>query len=407
MLRNFDDGPDLFDFRSSSAEDVKADSAVPQPKTITISDAHFLFTAHFERQGQDLLLTDDHGRKVIVDGYFRGDKHPTLLSPQGAALSGELVDALAGHAQYAQAAAPGAGQFIGRVEKAGGVVTVIRNGVSVALNVGDSVYKGDVVQTGSGSTCGISFTDGSALNVTANARMVLSEYVYDPNGSGNSELFNLVQGTVTFVSGQVAKTGTMNVTTPTATMGIRGTVGTIQIAAQDGTITVDIHDQGDGINHVADIIVAGQVIGQATTAGGRWTITPSGPLQALAQEIARTPEQIQQGFVNTQQALDTQAKGGPIYIGPQQQPDQGPQQPNRTDAQPGSQTASGSGTSPDLLKNGITLLSVTQSSGPLSQSTTTAKIGFDALQSDGTPFIVFFAPADHIPEVVIPPGAFV
>src|SRR5215813_3686713 len=275
MLRSFDGGPDLFDFRSGHVETVtvKADSFAGAPaNSVTIPDAQLLFNAQFEKLGQDLLLIGDDGRKVVVEDYFRGDKHPTLLSPQGAALSGALVDALSGHAQYAQAAAPGAGQFIGRVEKASGVTTVIRNGVAVAVNVGDSVYKADVVQTASNSSIGISFTDGSALNLTANARMVLSEFVYDPNGAGNSELFNLVQGTVTFVSGQVAKTGTMNVVTPTATMGIRGTVGTIQIAAQDGTITVDIHDQGDGINHVADIIVAGQVIGQATTAGGRWTI---------------------------------------------------------------------------------------------------------------------------------------
>src|SRR5262249_52408057 len=146
-----------------------------------IPDAHLLFSAQFDRLGQDLLLTGDDGRKVIVEGYFRGDKHPTLLSPEGASLPGALVDVLAGHAQYAQAAAPGGGQFIGRVEKASGVTTVIRNGVAVAVNIGDSVYKGDVVQTGSNSALGISFTDGSAFNVTSNARMVLSDFVYDPS----------------------------------------------------------------------------------------------------------------------------------------------------------------------------------------------------------------------------------
>jgi hypothetical protein len=34
-------------------------------------------------------------------------------------------------------------------------------------------------------------------------------------------LINLVQGTVSFVAAQVAKTGTMRVDTPTATLGIR------------------------------------------------------------------------------------------------------------------------------------------------------------------------------------------
>jgi len=40
----------------------------------------------------------------------------------------------------------------------------MRNGVAVVLHVGDHVYKTDVIQTGSGSSVGISFPDGTALN---------------------------------------------------------------------------------------------------------------------------------------------------------------------------------------------------------------------------------------------------
>ena len=40
---------------------------------------------------------------------------------------------------------------IGRIEKVVGDVTVMRNGVAVALHVGDTVYKNDVVQTGADS----------------------------------------------------------------------------------------------------------------------------------------------------------------------------------------------------------------------------------------------------------------
>ncbi len=65
------------------------------------------------------------------------------------------------------------------MEKVVGNVTVVRNGVSVALNVGDAVYKSDVVQTGASSSVGISFPDGTALNLVANTRMALNEYSYD------------------------------------------------------------------------------------------------------------------------------------------------------------------------------------------------------------------------------------
>ena len=60
--------------------------------------------------------------------------------------------------------------------------TVVRNGVPVALNVGDTVRKGDVVQTSGSSSVAIVFTDGTTFSLNANARMVLDEFVYSAGG---------------------------------------------------------------------------------------------------------------------------------------------------------------------------------------------------------------------------------
>ena len=106
---------------------------------------------------------------------------------------------------------------------------LIRNGVSIILNHGDNVEKGDVVQSGSGSTLGITFIDGTVFGLSSNARMVLNEMVYDPNGSNNSSLLSLVAGTITFVAGETAKHGDMKIDTPVATMGIRGTAVLVEI----------------------------------------------------------------------------------------------------------------------------------------------------------------------------------
>src|SRR5260370_40002072 len=100
--------------------------------------------------------------------------------------------------------------------------------------VGDVVVEGDVVQTSSDSTSGIGFADGSAFSLKENARMALNEFVYDPNSTANSALINLVQGTVSFIASQVAKTGNMRVETPTATLGIRGTFVTVDVSSVDG-----------------------------------------------------------------------------------------------------------------------------------------------------------------------------
>jgi fibronectin-binding autotransporter adhesin len=144
---------------------------------VTLHDAHFLFHAEFKRTGSDLTLTGPDGQRVLIPDYFKHEKLPTLLSPEGAAISGELVEALSGSVapgQYAQAGAPAAPEAIGRVATVQGGAVAVRNGVAVTLNAGDAVYKGDVVQTqGAGSALGVTLTDGTTFNLSANARMVL------------------------------------------------------------------------------------------------------------------------------------------------------------------------------------------------------------------------------------------
>jgi hypothetical protein len=134
---------------------------------------------------------------------------------------------------------------IGKVVTATGAVTIEHasavivqanvSGQSSQTKVGDLVYLSDVVQTGADGRVGINFTDGTSFNLSSNARMVLSEFVYDPNGKSNSTLLSLTKGTFTFVAGSIAKTGDMKIDTPVATMGIRGTTPHIEIS-DDGSV---------------------------------------------------------------------------------------------------------------------------------------------------------------------------
>src|ERR1700759_2069347 len=89
--------------------------------------------------------------------------------------------------------------------------------------------KGDAVQAGASSQVTLTFVDGTVFSLSSNARMVLNEMIYDPNGSSNSSLLSLVQGTISFVAGETAKHGDMKVATPVATMGIRGTAVLVEI----------------------------------------------------------------------------------------------------------------------------------------------------------------------------------
>ena len=134
---------------------------------------------------------------------------------------------------------------IGKVVAAAGAVSVEHvNAVVVQaslsnqpgqVKVGDAIYLGDVLVTGSDGKVGIAFADGTAFDLSSNARMAMTEFVYDPNSKANSTLLSLTKGTFTFVAGKIAKTGDMKIDTPVATMGIRGTTPRVEIS-DDGTV---------------------------------------------------------------------------------------------------------------------------------------------------------------------------
>ncbi|MEO6841518.1 MAG: VCBS domain-containing protein [Bradyrhizobium sp.] len=197
---------------------------------IIVPDAQLLFGGDFKRSGVDLVLSNDDHELVLHD-YFKGEKRAALASPDGAHLTGDLVNALTGHVEYAQAdgAVAAAAAVVGHVTKLTGTATAIRNGVSIILNQGDNIDKGDVLQSGADSTLGVTFIDGTVFGLSSNARMVVNEMIYDPNGSNNSSLLSLVAGTISFVAGETAKHGDMKVDTPVATMGIRGTAVLVEI----------------------------------------------------------------------------------------------------------------------------------------------------------------------------------
>ena len=266
---------------------IHIDSSHPD-HAIIVPDAALLFTADFRRAGPDLILIGHDGRHHVIPGYFAAEHRQALAAPNGASLLPDLVDLLAGSPapnEYAQAGAATAANPVGEVEKVVGDVTVVRNGVAVALNVGDQVYKSDIVQTGADSQVGISFPDGTALNLVANTRMALNDFNYDENAnSGNGALLSLVEGSFSFVAGKVAHTGDMKIDTPVATMGIRGTTGWVQqvatITANAGTNTYTfavVPDYGTNQSGQYDLIDRqGNVLATVSQPGFVTAINPQG-----------------------------------------------------------------------------------------------------------------------------------
>ena len=93
------------------------------------------------------------------------------------------------------------------------------------------IFSYDTVKTGNGKV-GIEFIDDTRVDVTQHSKLIIDEFVYDPNSGTGKLSLKAKLGTVRYASGQIAKNSATNVkiTTPTATIGVRGT---------DFTMTID------------------------------------------------------------------------------------------------------------------------------------------------------------------------
>jgi VCBS repeat-containing protein len=168
--------------------------------------------------------------------------------------------------------------------------------------------------------------------------MVLNEMVYDPNGTANSSVVSLVQGTISFVAGQVAKTGDMQVQTPVATMGIRGTIVIVEISANNGPTKISsVFDPNTG--RVGEIVAwengnRSNVLATIASEDRAVLFTPQLNQQPIVTEIPRTAadqlaaQNVVQQVLAIQTAFNAQPfQAGQQYTPPPSDPGTGPSGP--------------------------------------------------------------------------------
>jgi hypothetical protein len=91
---------------------------------------------------------------------------------------------------------------------------------------GAAVYAGETVQTGPGARTILAFRDESRLTLGPNSQFKVESFVFDRKAPAEGRfLVTLLQGTLRALTGLIGKANNRNVgfTTPTATIGIRGT----------------------------------------------------------------------------------------------------------------------------------------------------------------------------------------
>ena len=93
------------------------------------------------------------------------------------------------------------------------------------------IFSYDDVRTGNGRI-GITFLDSTIVRLTEHSKIIIDEYIYDPDPSKSKMALKMASGTARFITGALGKIDKQNIKirTPSATVAVRGT---------DFTTTVD------------------------------------------------------------------------------------------------------------------------------------------------------------------------
>ena len=143
----------------------------------------------------------------------------------------------------------------------------------------------------------IDFIDDTRVDITEHARLVIDDFVYDPNAGTGKLGLRATLGTVRYASGAIAKNSRRNVSikTPSATIGVRGTDFVMVVDEIGGTMVTLLPscsiDQLGKTNCVTGEISVESDTGivimnkafQATIVKSRWT-KPTKPLTLALDE---------------------------------------------------------------------------------------------------------------------------
>jgi hypothetical protein len=207
---------------------------------VDLPHSDFINSADLSREGSDLILELEDGSTLTIEGYFSIHPTPALAGPEGQQLSPKLVNSfLKGGEDYAQGQTLSDASPIGSIQELDGAATVTRvDGTVDTVTLGTPIYTGDIVETLNGGAVKLGFLDDSTISLSNNARMVVDEYVFDPNSESGETEVSILRGIFMFTSGLIGRDDPDDVTieTPKGSIGIRGTV--IAGNVDSGEITV-------------------------------------------------------------------------------------------------------------------------------------------------------------------------
>jgi hypothetical protein len=157
-------------------------------------------------------------------------------------------------------------QEVGTVAAVDGAAEIQHDGGWTPSSVGDPVFSGDTLRTGTGGRMRVVFQDDSVLNVGEDSEIVVDEQVFRPSGASTS-LMQLLRGQVRALVGAYYERqgSTYEIETPTAVSGVRGTEfvvsydPTVDVTKVIGvTGRVEVHSVLDRVTHGV-YVTAGEI----------------------------------------------------------------------------------------------------------------------------------------------------
>jgi len=214
---------------------------------------------------------------------------------------------------------------VGKVTEQTGPTEIQREKQSIPSAVNSGVEMNDAVVTAK-ARVGITFEDDTKVQITEQSKLIIDDFVYDPNNSSAGKLgIKVAIGTATYASGQIAKDNpqSVKVQTPTAVIGVRGTDFSMTVDELGRSLVVLLPSCPVGYKSIDKDCVTGQIdvttdMGtvhldkpfQATTTSAKEQNPTKPVILALSQEqinnmlILSSPKKSAQNETTQKTALD-------------------------------------------------------------------------------------------------------
>lgn len=179
---------------------------------------------------------------------------------------------------------------IGSITEFTGAGQIKRSSAVLPASRGSGIEKNDTVITNSRGKFKITFIDSTTVNITENSRLLIDDFVYSAGSSNKGRLgLRVALGTVRYASGGIAhgNPGGVNIRTPTATIGVRGTDFLMSVDEVGKTTVIllpSCYDDKDPTK-ITDTCPTGSI--EVLTAAGAVVLTQ--PFQATMVENSFTP----------------------------------------------------------------------------------------------------------------------